>query len=39
MRSHYSFNISQVGFIFPFLNSSLLKIVYCSDLSESQHDI
>jgi len=39
MKGHFSFNIFQVRFIFSFLNSGWLKIVYCSDPSESQHDI
>jgi len=39
MKGHFSFNISQVMFIFSFLYSGFLKIVYCSDASESQHDI
>jgi len=39
MSDYFSFNISQVRFIFSFLYSGFLKIVYCSDPSESQHDI
>jgi len=39
MKGHFSFNISQVRFILPLISIGLLKIVYCLDLSESQHDI